>query len=106
VTEVIGKNVGDDFRERKLSLPLIKAVAAADAAERSFWERTIARGDQREGDLAEAIAILARRHALEATRAEALAWAARAREALDDLPGGELRDALADLAEFVVERVA
>jgi octaprenyl-diphosphate synthase len=106
VTEVIGKNVGDDFRERKLSLPLIKAVAAADAAERSFWERTIARGDQREGDLAEAMAILARRHALEATRAEALAWAARAREALDDLPGGELRDALADLAEFVVERVA
>ena len=47
----IGKNVGDDFRERKLTLPVIKAVAAADAEERAFWVRVIEKGDQREGDL-------------------------------------------------------
>ena len=42
-----GKNVGDDFRERKLTLPVIKAVALADAEERAFWQRTIEKGVRR-----------------------------------------------------------
>ena len=78
-TETIGKNVGDDFRERKLTLPVIKAVAAADADERAFWQRTIQDGDQQDGDLDRAMAILARRGGIEAARADALAWSARAR---------------------------
>ena len=53
----IGKNTGDDFRERKLTLPVIKAVAKADAEERAFWTRVIEKGDQRDGDLAHAIAL-------------------------------------------------
>jgi hypothetical protein len=57
----IGKNTGDDFRERKLTLPVIRAVAAADAAERAFWVRTIEKGDQGDGDLDHAMEIL-RRH--------------------------------------------
>ena len=48
----LGKNVGDDFRERKMSLPVIRAVAAATPDERAFWQRTIGKGEQREGDLA------------------------------------------------------
>lgn len=103
---VIGKNVGDDFRERKLTLPVIKAVAGAGAGERAFWQRTIAAGDQRPGDLEAACAILHRGGALAATRAEALDWAGRARAALAALPEGEVRDLLADLAGYVVERVA
>lgn len=105
-TGTIGKNTGDDFRERKLTLPVIKAVAAADAAERAFWSRTIEKGEQREGDLAEAMAILARRGALEAARREALDWSARARSHLAALPAGELRAMLDGLADFVVARVA
>jgi len=104
--EVIGKNVGDDFRERKLTLPLIKAVAKADAEERAFWQRTIEKGDQREGDLDRALAILARHGAIEAARSDALGWAARGRVALEALPEGEIRDLLAELADFVVARVA
>ncbi len=73
-TAVIGKNTGDDFRERKLTLPVIKAVAQASEAERAFWVRVIEKGDQREGDLAEAQAIMARHGAMEAARADALAW--------------------------------
>ncbi len=103
---VIGKNTGDDFRERKLTLPVIKAVAAADAAERGFWRRVIEAGDQREGDLEEALAILTRRGALEAARRDALAWSARAKEQLAALPEGDLRDMLDGLADFVVARVA
>ena len=102
---VIGKNVGDDFRERKLTLPVIKAVAKADAEERSFWTRTIEKGDQREGDLDQALVIMARHGAMEATRAEAMDWAARAKTALAALPPHELRDMLSDLADYVVARV-
>lgn len=105
-TETIGKNTGDDFRERKLTLPVIKAVAAADQAERAFWQRTIEKGDQRDGDLDQALAILARHNAIDAARADALDWAGRAKSALRALPAGEIRALLSDLADFVVARVA
>jgi octaprenyl-diphosphate synthase len=101
----IGKNIGDDFRECKLTLPVIRAVARADSDERAFWERTIGRGRQEDGDLDRALAILARHGALAETRAEALAWAGRARAAIDVLPDHPLRDMLGDLAEYVVARV-
>lgn len=104
-TETIGKNVGDDFRERKLTLPVIKAVAKADAEERAFWSRTIEKGDQREGDLEQALALLARHGAMDAARADALAWAAKAKDALRVLPEHPIRDMLTDLADFVVSRV-
>jgi octaprenyl-diphosphate synthase len=103
--EVIGKNTGDDFRERKLTLPVIRAVARADEAERAFWRRVIERGDQRDGDLAEARRLLVRHGTLEAPRAVALRWSARARSALAEMPGHPLRDMLDELADYVVARV-
>jgi octaprenyl-diphosphate synthase len=102
---VIGKNTGDDFRERKLTLPVIKAVARATPEERAFWQRVIEKGDQRPEDLSMAIGILHRHGAIEAARGESLAWAARARQALDNLPVHPLRTILSELADFVVERV-
>jgi octaprenyl-diphosphate synthase len=101
-----GKNTGDDFRERKVTLPVIKAVAGADAAERAFWRRVIEAGEQRDGDLAEALAIMARHDAMERARADALGWADRARAALAALPDHPLRGMLDDLATYVVARVA
>jgi octaprenyl-diphosphate synthase len=101
----IGKNTGDDFRERKVTLPVIKAVARADADERAFWERVIEKGDQRDGDLEQARAIMARHGAMAAARDDALGWAAAARGALDALPTHPLRDMLADLAAYVVARL-
>jgi len=100
----LGKNVGDDFRERKMTLPVIRALAAGDAAERAFWARTIGKGRQEAGDLDRALAILHARGALSSTHDTAVAYADRARAALAALPAGPLRDDLADLAEFVVER--
>ncbi|MEL6452210.1 MAG: polyprenyl synthetase family protein [Pseudomonadota bacterium] len=100
-----GKNVGDDFRERKLTLPVIKAVAAADAEERAFWSRTIEKGKQEDGDLDHALALLHRHGALEATKADALAWANTAKAALAHAPDHDLRDMLIDLADYVVERI-
>lgn len=101
----LGKNTGDDFRERKLTLPVIKAVAQADARERAFWQRVIEKGDQREGDLETALGYMRAHGTLEATREDALFWAGRARAAISALPEAELRDLLAGLADYVVERV-
>ncbi len=102
---IIGKNTGDDFRERKLTLPVIKAVAKADTEERAFWQRVIEKGDQRDGDLAQALVILRRHGAIEEARQDALAWAGRAKGSLDNLDVHPLRDMLSELANFVVERV-
>lgn len=105
-TDATGKNVGDDFRERKLTLPLIKAVAKADQTERAFWNRVIEKGDQRDGDLEHAIALLTRHGALEETRQDALTWAAKANAAMATLPKSDLRDMLIDLNDYVVARVS
>jgi octaprenyl-diphosphate synthase len=103
---VIGKNTGDDFRERKLTLPLIKAVARATPEERSFWVRVIEKGDQKDGDLTQAMVILQRHAAISACREDALAWVARAKASLGNLPVHPLRDILLELADFVVSRVS
>ncbi|MEB8387961.1 polyprenyl synthetase family protein [Rhodobacteraceae bacterium KMM 6894] len=100
-----GKNVGDDFRERKLTMPIIKAIAHANADERAFWKRTIEKGDQRDGDLAHAIELLHSHGALSQTRDEALEWIATAKAAIMQLPPHEVRDLLMDLADYVVARV-
>jgi octaprenyl-diphosphate synthase len=100
-----GKNVGDDFRERKLTLPVIKAVARADAEERAFWTRVIEKGRQGDGDLDHALALLAKHGTMEATRAEALDWTAQAKAALEVLPDHPIRDMLSDLADYVVARI-
>ena len=101
----IGKNVGDDFREKKLTLPLIKAIAKADAEERAFWERTIEKGRQEDGDLEHAIALLHKHGALEDTRQEALAWADKAVTAINKLPEHPVRDMLRNIAGYVVARI-
>ena len=102
---VIGKNTGDDFRERKVTLPVIKAVAMATAEERAFWVRVIEKGQQRDGDLAHALALMERHGAMQEARAEALDWAAKARAALVGVPDHPLRAVLADLADYVVSRL-
>ena len=103
----IGKNTGDDFRERKLTLPVIKAVAQADAEERAFWVRVIEKGDQRDGDLAQAHGDhgAARRDGGRAGRGAGLGRRARGRP-WRRCPTHPLRDMLDDLADYVVARIS
>ncbi|MGL4320204.1 MAG: polyprenyl synthetase family protein, partial [Paracoccaceae bacterium] len=101
----IGKNTGDDFRERKMTLPVINAVAKASADERAFWVRVIEKGDQAPGDLEQALAIMNRHGAMAAARAEAVDWAAQAVAALAALPDHPFRQMLSDLADYVVARL-
>ncbi|WP_295534863.1 polyprenyl synthetase family protein [uncultured Thioclava sp.] len=103
--KTMGKNVGDDFRERKLTLPVIKAVAKATPEERAFWMRVIDKGDQHEGDLEHALELMKAHGSLEETRQAAIGWADRGRARLAILPAGDLRDMLDDLADYVVARL-
>jgi octaprenyl-diphosphate synthase len=101
----IGKNTGDDFRERKMTLPVINAVARASAEELAFWVRVIEKGEQAVGDLEQALAIMDRHGAMAEARTEAVDWAAQAVAALGVLPDNPLRQMLADLADYVVARL-
>ncbi len=104
-TDATGKDIGDDFRERKLTLPVIRAVAAADAVERNFWVRTIEMGRQDDGDLEEALRLIAKHGTMEATRVDAVAWAEKAKAALAPLPEHPIKEMLIDLADYVVARI-
>jgi octaprenyl-diphosphate synthase len=100
----LGKSVGDDFREGKVTLPVALCLREAQGEEASFWRRTIAETRQSDGDFEQALAYLGRHGALEATLDQARTHARRAREALAVFPANEWRAALEDLADFVVDR--
>ena len=102
----IGKNTGDDLREGKMTLPVIRAVARASEEERAFWSRTIEKARVEDADVAEAKAILTRHGTLEETRETALEWSKTAKNALGALPDDPLRDMLSDLADYVVDRIS
>ena len=104
-TDKTGKNVGDDFRERKLTLPFIKAISKADDKERAFWVKTIEKGEQGKGDLETALELLNKHGAIDSTRLNALEWAKKAQDAIRQLPGHEIRDILNDLPSYIIERV-
>jgi octaprenyl-diphosphate synthase len=100
----LGKTVGDDFREGKMTLPVVLAVARADAEEKAFWVRTIEEQDQRPEDLARAQALLARHGALDAAMERARGFAREARASLALLPDGPERRAMDAALDFVVDR--
>jgi octaprenyl-diphosphate synthase len=101
---LMGKSVGDDFREAKMTLPVILALRAADAEARGFWARVIEQGAQKDGDLKRAIAYVEETGAIAETLARAQAYADGACDALGVLPASPLREALAAIADFCVER--
>ncbi len=101
----LGKSVGDDFREGKVTLPVIRAYAAADEAETEFWQRVIADNEQEDVDLEKAVSLLRKAGALQSTMDLAREFAKGARDSLDIFPDNAWRATLQDLADFVVERI-
>lgn len=102
---VLGKTVGDDFREGKITLPVLIAYAKGAEEERAFWRRTLEEGTQTESDLAEAMRLLERHGAIAATLDRAASFAQSAQNALAIFPPSVLRDALMDVATYTVNRV-
>lgn len=104
-TSVIGKVVGDDFREGKITLPVIIARRRGRTEDHDFWARAFDVSRQEESDLARAIHLIRSTGAAEATLAEAEAYVGLAKSSLSSLPKSGWRDALSELADFCVKRV-
>src|ERR1700744_701364 len=101
---LMGKSVGDDFREAKMTLPIILSVARASDTERGFWQRVIETGNQTEADLHHAITLVEQTGSIQETMRRARSYADLAKSALSVLPESEIRRALSDIADFCVER--
>ena len=100
----LGKNVGDDFREGKVTLPVVLSFRRGDEEERDFWRRTLERGDVAERDLEQAILIMRRHRALEDTLERARHYGAIARDALALFPKSPMKQALLDAVDFCIAR--
>ena len=100
----MGKDKGDDFREGKMTLPVIFAYARGTAEERKFWQAAISGLRTSDDDLAEAIHLIGKYDAVEATRERARHFAARAIDAISIFPDGRARAAMAEAAHFAVMR--
>ena len=102
----IGKNLGDDFREGKMTAPVVLAYARAREEEKPFWKRTIADGKQKDGDFAQACALMERDGVIEESLKIAQGYADEALEALKKAPDTDYTRALAELVEQSVARAS
>lgn len=100
----LGKTVGDDFREGKISLPVVLAWRRGNDEERAFWRRTLEKLDQNDGDLAHAITLMEKHNALHDTIERARHYGAIARDALGIFPDGEVKAAMIEAIDFSIER--
>jgi len=100
----LGKTIGDDFRESKLTYPILLVIEAAGPEERAFWDRTIGEGEQTESDLATALGLISKHDAIERTLARARMFVESACAALSRFPASPMREALADVARYTTAR--
>ncbi len=100
----LGKNVGDDFREGKITLPVVLSFRRGNETERAFWNRTMAGGDIGDGDLDTAIGLIAKHHAIEDTVGRARHYGAIASDALALVPPSAIKTALEEAVAFCIAR--
>jgi octaprenyl-diphosphate synthase len=101
---VMGKGVGDDFRDGKMTLPLILAYARGSKDDRAFWRAAVAGESTSDEDLAQAIALMRATEALADTIECARYYGRRAIDALANFPAGRAKSALTEAVEFAIQR--
>ncbi|WP_029005988.1 polyprenyl synthetase family protein [Azorhizobium doebereinerae] len=100
----LGKNIGDDFREGKITLPVLLAFRRGDAQERAFWKRALEQNETGEDELERAIALLIKHRALADTLERAQHYGAMARDALALFAPSAVKDALIEAVDFAISR--
>jgi octaprenyl-diphosphate synthase len=100
----LGKSTGDDFREGKITLPVILSYRRGSEEERAFWRRTIVDGDIGDGDLEHAVGLMRRHKAIEATLDRARSYGSIARDAMGIFRDSPQKAALTDVIDFCIDR--
>jgi len=100
----LGKTVGDDFREGKITLPVILAYNAGTSEEKNFWTRTLGGLEQYPQDLERAQGLLDKYNAITQTNTMARRYCDKARNALSGFDSGPQREAMLDIVDFCAAR--
>lgn len=100
----LGKNAGDDFRDGKITLPIVLAFRRGNEEERRFWRRTLEDMEQEPADLDRALVLLGKYNALTDTIDRARHYGSMARDALALFPESEMKTALVEIVDFCIER--
>ncbi|WP_412057658.1 polyprenyl synthetase family protein [Bartonella sp. DGB2] len=101
----LGKNVGDDFREGKITLPVIFAYARSNDEEKNFWRRSLSNGENDEQAFAHAKSLITQHHGLIDTITRARHYGEQAMKALAPLPASPQKEALEAVVEFCIARL-
>ena len=102
--ETLGKVIGDDFREGKITAPILLALEKANDEEKQFWSRTLVKRDQNDSDLKKAQNILDKHDAIQGSLSMAENYAEKAQQALENIPATPLRTLLHDLVPYTIFR--
>ena len=100
----LGKNTGDDFREGKITLPVVLSFRRGTDSERDFWRRTLEKGEISDGDIETALGIMRKHRALEDTVERARHYGAMARDALEIFGQSPIKTALLETVDFCISR--
>lgn len=103
-SQLLGKDVGDDFREGKITLPVVLAYRRGTDEEREFWRRAMEEGDIQEGDLERAIELMSAYDTISDTLDRAHHYGAIARDALAPFPDSPHKTALLEAVDFCISR--
>jgi len=102
----LGKAVGDDFREGKITLPVILAYRRGNGDERAFWQRTISESNIQDGDLEYAVELMARHKTIDASLERARYYGSVARDAMATFPDSTMKQAMLDVVDFCIARAS
>jgi len=100
----LGKDIGDDFREGKMTAPILYALENASNDEKEFWHRTLSEKNQKDGDLENAQALIEKYDALKKSKNLAHEYGATAIQSLDVLPQSDLKEILINIVSFTINR--
>jgi octaprenyl-diphosphate synthase len=100
----LGKNIGDDFRDGKITLPVVLSFRRGSDSEREFWRRTLEAGEVADKDLETAIGLMTKHRALEDTIKRAQHYGAIAKDALALFPDSVMKTALIETVDFCIAR--
>jgi octaprenyl-diphosphate synthase len=104
VASKLGKNTGDDFREGKITLPVVLSYRRGTETERAFWKRTLEEGQHGDAELAEAMSIVKKHRAIEDTIDRARHYGAMARDALAIFADTPMKRAMLEAVDFCISR--